>query len=431
MKLASTTRVMILACFAAAPVLGGADGGCGSGPVSIGGDDRDQGSGGGGSGTPCGPTHCGAGLECCNESCGICVAPGEGCRAIGCVDPCGAQDAAGVGACDMHLGYRWNGSSCEPLGGCSCEGAACEGLFASAAECQSRHSNCNGGGSCSEQDQAIFEYLSAHRACNSAADCRTVTIGCTELAGSCAGAFFTNKQVDDAHIAELQAALNQCATGDPATGCGVCAIGLPPPDCVDGVCTGGSFGGSCQAEQSAVESYLGANASCSEDDDCQIVDATCTDAAVNCSGAFYANQNVDPATLAALRAELLACLPDNGQSCSVVCDIAVPQPACVGGRCAPSGSTACPPVATSCDAGCYPMMARAYDPASGCLAQGAVVGCTPSNVGTTDLVCVRREHDGALFMGLSGSPFRSAPSGWSECTSDEAAAVFGAPECRR
>lgn len=37
-------------------------------------------------GVRCGPTVCAAGTVCCNESCGICVAPGEGCIELACVD---------------------------------------------------------------------------------------------------------------------------------------------------------------------------------------------------------------------------------------------------------------------------------------------------------------------------------------------------------
>jgi len=35
---------------------------------------------------PCGPTVCGPGLVCCNASCGICTAPGDGCVDIVCGD---------------------------------------------------------------------------------------------------------------------------------------------------------------------------------------------------------------------------------------------------------------------------------------------------------------------------------------------------------
>ncbi|MFK7989070.1 MAG: hypothetical protein AB8I08_23835 [Sandaracinaceae bacterium] len=39
-----------------------------------------------GPGERCGPTVCAEGLVCCNESCGICAAPGEGCIALACAD---------------------------------------------------------------------------------------------------------------------------------------------------------------------------------------------------------------------------------------------------------------------------------------------------------------------------------------------------------
>lgn len=38
-----------------------------------------------GAGEPCGPSTCNPGLVCCNEGCGICVAPGAGCPAIHCL----------------------------------------------------------------------------------------------------------------------------------------------------------------------------------------------------------------------------------------------------------------------------------------------------------------------------------------------------------
>ena len=393
MKLATTTRALLLACMATAPLLGGADGGCSNDdPVSIGGDDRDAGTGGGGndpSGEPCGPTHCSAGLVCCNESCGICAAPGEGCITIGCVDPCGAQPAAGVGACDLHLGYRWNGSSCEPLGGCSCEGAACSGLFGSMEECQARHSNCSSGGECRAEDEAILAYLAEHKSCTTAADCRMVTIGCSELIQDCSGTVYTNKDVVDGQVAGLQSALNACVTGDPETGCGVCAIGVPAPDCIGGLCAPAGLGGACQAEEQAFVDYLRANTACQADSDCRIVDASCTDAAANCTGAFYGNTSIDDATVNGLRGALNACLGSDQTDCAV-CELVTPEPACIGGACRPAGSAICPAQATSCDAGCFPMQAQPYDPAAGCLSEPTTVGCTSDTAGTDDILCLRR-----------------------------------------
>lgn len=41
-----------------------------------------------GGGEACGAVTCAVGMECCNASCGTCVAPGEGCLAIECVTTC-------------------------------------------------------------------------------------------------------------------------------------------------------------------------------------------------------------------------------------------------------------------------------------------------------------------------------------------------------
>ncbi len=41
----------------------------------------------------CGATTCAAGLVCCNESCGVCARPGEGCITIECVDASTLPDA--------------------------------------------------------------------------------------------------------------------------------------------------------------------------------------------------------------------------------------------------------------------------------------------------------------------------------------------------
>jgi hypothetical protein len=39
---------------------------------------------GGGGGVACGPATCGADEVCCNESCGICTAPGDTCTTQAC-----------------------------------------------------------------------------------------------------------------------------------------------------------------------------------------------------------------------------------------------------------------------------------------------------------------------------------------------------------
>lgn len=113
-----------------------------------------------GGGPACGPVTCASDQVCCNESCGICAAPDEGCIAIACtldaglpprdaapwIDvseaPCAAIDARGVGDCDAVLGWAWNGSDCATIGGCSCAGRDCGSVSSSRAECSRAHEAC-------------------------------------------------------------------------------------------------------------------------------------------------------------------------------------------------------------------------------------------------------------------------------------------------
>ncbi len=90
--------------------------------------------------------------RCRVDSCTICYCTGEGatecstdgnCAADGgSSTPCAAQDAAGRGFCDLFLGYRWTGTTCEPLSGCSCEGTACRNLFMSPEACRTGYRHC-------------------------------------------------------------------------------------------------------------------------------------------------------------------------------------------------------------------------------------------------------------------------------------------------
>lgn len=97
--------------------------------------------------TPCGPTTCDPGTICCNASCGICTTPGMTCIDIPCTDgggsSCGGDDATltSEGACSTTL-YRWTGTDCEALMGCTCSGRDCERLRSTAADCYEEHSEC-------------------------------------------------------------------------------------------------------------------------------------------------------------------------------------------------------------------------------------------------------------------------------------------------
>lgn len=81
------------------------------------------GSGGGSTGgIRCGSNVCGAGLYCCNASCGMCAPMGAACIQIAC-DPGPAQDA-GTGTptkCQTDTDCHVSASYC---GGCNCLGLA-------------------------------------------------------------------------------------------------------------------------------------------------------------------------------------------------------------------------------------------------------------------------------------------------------------------
>ncbi len=71
---------------------------------------------------------------------------------------CDAQNADGVGLCEMLLGWVWTGTGCEPLSGCSCAGADCDSLAASPAECETAHADCYPTGDCPEWNDPAVRY---------------------------------------------------------------------------------------------------------------------------------------------------------------------------------------------------------------------------------------------------------------------------------
>jgi hypothetical protein len=89
----------------------------------------------------CGVDECVAGGACpAGESC-VTGSPNE------CVAPlievsCGAQDASGSGLCEAFFGYKWNGSSCVGISGCSCQGSDCGNLYGDPIQCASAHETC-------------------------------------------------------------------------------------------------------------------------------------------------------------------------------------------------------------------------------------------------------------------------------------------------
>jgi len=92
-------------------------------------------------------TSCGPGEQCCPGCRGafLCIEDGLSCPVVDCPPPsCAPQDATAAGACDLFLGYAWNGTTCAPLSGCDCTGADCGALFPSEEACLRAHQLCIG-----------------------------------------------------------------------------------------------------------------------------------------------------------------------------------------------------------------------------------------------------------------------------------------------
>lgn len=196
----------------------------------------------GGTEKPCRSTQeCGAGERCTVED-GDCdpppgCKPGNACPAICygvCKQPCAAQDATGVGACDMFLGYKWDGKACTPTSGCSCTGADCNQLYRDEQTCLQARRGCNGTPACQTEQGALQELLAQHATCRSDAECTTVGVSC--LPGGFCGSHYVNRSIDAATLQKLSGALNACVNGDATHGCPVCAAMPPPAACNAGRC---------------------------------------------------------------------------------------------------------------------------------------------------------------------------------------------------
>lgn len=55
---------------------------------------------------------------------------------------CAALDAKGEGACEMHMGYTWDGKQCKGVSGCKCVGKDCAKLFSSKQACVNAYAHC-------------------------------------------------------------------------------------------------------------------------------------------------------------------------------------------------------------------------------------------------------------------------------------------------
>jgi hypothetical protein len=163
--------------------------------------------------------------------------------------------------------------------------------------------------------------LRANTACASDADCRTVSASCSTAAHDCSGTFYTNQNVDNASVAELQKALNECV-GEP-NGCPQCDLASPAPACVAGSCTArGSSDALEQQIRAEVERLNG----------CESVDE-CVPIAYGCSSLFI-NEAADHSQLDELIRQHREQFGGGTLGCPAVCACGVLE--CTSGKCTAS-----------------------------------------------------------------------------------------------
>ena len=205
---------------------------------------------------------------CVAAAAGVNVASTGECSAGG---RCAAQDARGVGDCPGILGLAWDGTRCDYVGGCGCEGADCGALFTDAASCESAYAGCAG---CAAQDAR------GEGACRAIVGVAWDGSNCVELSGcSCAGADCDALYLDQAACQAAHALCGSvgvcgtwgappCPTGEycywePEAGCGfddgpgTCRPIPTEPRCPPGGlpvcgCDGNDYLSDCEANASGV-----------------------------------------------------------------------------------------------------------------------------------------------------------------------------------
>ncbi|GEM_PF-1544988 len=93
---------------------------------------------------PCTPGDKTTAPDGCNDC--FCQDDGSWACTLRACDPCAPQDAKGIGVCEVFLGFAWNGSGCEIVSGCTCEGTDCDALHESLEDCQASVPDCQGPG---------------------------------------------------------------------------------------------------------------------------------------------------------------------------------------------------------------------------------------------------------------------------------------------
>jgi hypothetical protein len=91
----------------------------------------------------------------------------------------------------------------------------------------------------------------------------------------------------------------------------------------------------------------------------------------------------------------------------------------------------CPLEASECPSGCGAITGRPYDEVRDCVDRGVTVGCTSGGGASLEVVCSKREEDGAIFLSSTGSARQliAGSDNWSECTPEESRPAWDAPSC--
>jgi hypothetical protein len=293
MKFASRTRVLLVACFLSAPLLGGADGTCHKWPPQ-----------GGGDGGP--PLDAGA------------------------PTPCAPQDAQAEGPCFVHFGFKWDGNACVSLGGCTCKGADCRALYPDLTTCERAHAHCGEAKDCSSVREAMFGFVNANKTCNDVADCQTQYVGCGVTEDDCTGAVYVNKSTDLERFESLRSRVSACGNGT-TPGCSMCLRVSSSPACIDGQCK--RRDPECTSERQTMIDFINANKACSSTADCQMRMVGCGVTDGDCTGAVYVNRSTNLTRFGTLARNLATCATGRSVPNCGGCTLPIQAPECIAGQC--------------------------------------------------------------------------------------------------
>ena len=154
---------------------------------------------------------------------------GKGCPGSSC-DP---QSAIGVGMCFGFLGVKWNGSTCENVTGCSCEGIDCGALYKTPEQCLQAHASCPAGAPCAGKQCGdsctnclpgapclpVVEY------CDANGQCSPGFPACEMPSNPCQGAPCGMPCVEDCNVPGCTPTKGMCnAAGQCSAGSPVCKV---------------------------------------------------------------------------------------------------------------------------------------------------------------------------------------------------------------